>query len=201
MTGVMGAVLAGGRSSRFGSDKGTALFGGTTLADHAAAAIAPFVGEVIRVGGADGIVDLPSPGLGPLGGIAAALDHAGRHGFDSVVTIACDMPRLPDGLAAALLRRAPSYCVEAPVLGHWPVSALPELLNQLCVPAKAGTQPRRARSDRSGDDPTSHSPSRENRKQKTGPSIRFWAQTIGAIPIGSAHPIANVNTPADLLAL
>ena len=171
MTGTMGAVLTGGRSSRFGSDKGAALLGGVRLADHAAAAIAPFVGAVIRVGGVGGIADLPAPGLGPLGGIAAALDHGARHGFDSVLTIACDMPRLPAGLVEALMRRVPAYCGDAPVLGHWPVSALVGLLDLLRDP---------------GD--------------KRSPSIKYWARAIGAVPIDSL-PIANVNTPEDLLAL
>ena len=188
MTGTMGAVMTGGRSSRFGSDKGAALLRGVTLADHAAAAIAPFVGTVIRVGGADGIADMPVPGLGPLGGIAAALDHAAGRGFDSVLTIGCDMPRLPAGLVEALLRRAPAYCGEAPVLGHWPVSMLAGLMDLLCVPAEAGTQ-------------TILPPSRENSLGKTGPSIKYWARIIGAVPIGSPLPIANVNTPEDLLAL
>ena len=188
MTGTMGAVLTGGRSSRFGSDKGVALLGGVPLADHAAAAIAPFVGAVIRVGGPDGIADLPAPGLGPLGGIAAALDHAMRLGFDSVLTIGCDMPRLPDGLVEALLRRAPAYCGEAPVLGHWPVSLLAGLTDLLCVPAKAGTQ-------------TVLPPSRENRGPKPGPSIKSWARAIGGVPVDSPQPIANINTLEDLLAL
>lgn len=117
---VLGAILTGGRSSRFGSDKAAADWRGSTLADHAAATIGGSVEATIRVGGADGLLDLPRSGLGPLGGIAAALDHAAGHGFDSVLTIACDMPWLPAGLIEALLRRAPAYCVEAPVLGHWP---------------------------------------------------------------------------------
>lgn len=31
--------------------------------------------------------------------------------------------------------------------------------------------------------------------------MRGWARAIGAIPIASPEPIANVNTPADLAAL
>ena len=98
------------------------------------------------------------------------------------------MPRLPAGLVEALLRRTPAYCVDAPVLGHWPVSALDDLMTLLCVPAKAVTQPGLTRSW-------------ENSQKKTGPSIKSWAHAIGAIPIESPSPIANVNTPADLLAL
>jgi molybdopterin-guanine dinucleotide biosynthesis protein A len=125
---VLGAVLAGGRSSRFGSDKADADWRGLALADHAEAAIAPHVDAVIRIGGPGGIADLPQPGLGPLGGIAAALDHAAGSGFDAVLTTACDMPRLPDRLVAALLRRVPAYCVEAPVLGAWPAALGAQLM-------------------------------------------------------------------------
>ena len=152
------------------------------------AAIAPFVGGVVRIGGPTGIADVPVAGLGPLGGIAAALDHAARQGVDSVLTIGCDMPRLPEGLVEALLRRAPAYCVEAPVLGHWPVSALSGLFDLLHGAAAAGKPPGRAGSH-------------DDRGSKTGPSIKSWASMIGAVPIDSPQPIANVNTPADLRTL
>jgi molybdopterin-guanine dinucleotide biosynthesis protein A len=122
VTRILGAVLAGGRSSRFGSDKAAAIWDGQRLVDHAAAALAGQVDKVIRIGCSDGVVDLPEAGLGPLGGIAAALDHAAREGFASVVTIGCDMPSLPEGLVEALLRRTPSFCADAPILGQWPAS-------------------------------------------------------------------------------
>lgn len=125
---VLGAVLAGGRSTRFGSDKAAADWRGRTLADHAAEAIRPYVDAVVRVGGADGVPDLPRAGLGPLGGIAGALDHAATHGYDAVLTIACDMPRLSFDLIEALLRRAPAYCVDAPVLGHLPAALGAQLI-------------------------------------------------------------------------
>lgn len=127
---VLGAILVGGRSSRFGSDKAAADWRGATLADHAAAAIAPHVDATILVG-PGGIADLPRGGLGPLGGIAGALDHAAREGCEVVLTIACDMPRLPEGVVKALLRRAPSYCLEAPVLGAWPVALAADLIAYL----------------------------------------------------------------------
>lgn len=128
---VLGAVLIGGRSSRFGSDKAAAAWHGRTLADHAAASIAPWVDQVVTVGGQGTVADLPKPGLGPLGGIAGALDHASRHGFDSVLTIACDMPRVPAALLAELVRRAPSCCGDAPVLGHWPAELAGSLVTWL----------------------------------------------------------------------
>ncbi|WP_174292895.1 molybdenum cofactor guanylyltransferase [Sphingomonas bacterium] len=182
MTGrVLGAVLVGGASSRFGSDKAAAMWAGATLADHAAVAITPFVAEVVRIGG-DGLPDLPRAGLGPLGGIAAALDHAGRRGFHSVLTIACDMPTLPDGLVEALLRRAPACCADAPVLGHWPAGLADALIGRLASST-----------------PSCEAPGRHLRNATL--SIRRWAENIGALPIRSPVPLANVNTPADLLAL
>ena len=160
-----------------------AMFGERTLADHAAAVIAPFVETVVRVGGG-GIPDLPRPGLGPLGGIAGALDHGARHGFDAVLTIACDTPVVPEGVIAALLRETPSYCVDVPVLGLWPVDALEPLLKLLCSPAKAGAQ-------------TGSPPSRGHK----GLSIRAFARSIDATAIEAPAPIPNVNTREDLLAL
>lgn len=162
---ILGAVLAGGRSSRFGSDKAAACWDGRSLADHAAALIAPYVDRVVVIG-AD--ADLPGPGLGPLGGIAGAFDLAAGEGFTSVFTIGCDMPRAPVELIAALLRRAPSYCPDAPVLGHWPAALGAQLQAWL-----------------TGEDR----------------SVRGWARAVGALPIPSPAPLANVNTPADLDAL
>ena len=124
---------------------------------------------VVVVGREGGVPDLPAPHLGPLGGIAGALDHAAAHGFATVLTVPCDMPRLPAALLDALLRRAPSYCSDAPVIGHWPAALAPDLL------AHIATSHRR--------------------------SVMGWAQAIGALPVASPAPLANINTPADLLAL
>ncbi|MCU6455447.1 molybdenum cofactor guanylyltransferase [Sphingomonas sp. A2-49] len=166
---ILGAILAGGRSRRFGSDKATAPFEGKPLIEHVRALVAGRVDAVVVIGRPGGIADLPRPDLGPLGGIAGAIDHAATHGFDTVLTIGCDMPRLPATLLDALLHRAPSYCADAPVLGHWPAALGAQLLAHIDA------------SDRR--------------------SVRGWAETIGALPIAAPTPLANVNTPDDLLAL
>lgn len=127
---LLGAVLAGGRSSRFGSDKAAAMLDGRTLAEHAATTLARYADAVVIVG-PDGLPDLPRPGLGPLGGIAAALDHAAERGIRCVVTIGCDMPVLPACLMEALLRRAPAFCDDAPVFGHWPAALGAHLLGHI----------------------------------------------------------------------
>ncbi|WP_341786370.1 molybdenum cofactor guanylyltransferase [Sphingomonas vulcanisoli] len=69
---TLGAVLAGGKSSRFGSDKAQALLLGRTLLDHALEFLRSQCDAVAVVGreyeGALSIADWPAPDKGPLGG-------------------------------------------------------------------------------------------------------------------------------------
>src|SRR3546814_5673419 len=60
---TLGAVLAGGRSSRFGSDKALAMLGGRTLLDHAQAALRPHCDALIVVGRGEGLADWPQPDM------------------------------------------------------------------------------------------------------------------------------------------
>lgn len=123
---TLGAVLAGGRSRRFGSDKALATWSGQTLLGHTLAALRPHCDAVLIVGREDGIADWPRPDMGPLGGIAAALIHAADRGFDRVLSAPVDCVRLPDDLRA-LLDPAPTFLATQPVIGLWPVAALGEL--------------------------------------------------------------------------
>jgi molybdopterin-guanine dinucleotide biosynthesis protein A len=118
---LLGAVLAGGQARRFGADKAFARLGGQPLVAHAIALLAPLTDAVIVCGrddaavcGAPAIHDRPRPGLGPLGGLGAALHHAGANGFAAVVTIPCDTPLLPDGLLGRLLAAGAFAAVVAP---------------------------------------------------------------------------------------
>ncbi len=122
---TLGAVLAGGRSSRFGSDKALATLDGQTLLDHAMTALRPHCDLVIVVGRGE-VADWPRPDMGPLGGIAGALMHAANAGFDRVLTAPVDCVRLPDNLRA-LLEPAPAFLETQPVIGLWSVTALNEL--------------------------------------------------------------------------
>ncbi|MGH6694275.1 molybdenum cofactor guanylyltransferase [Sphingopyxis sp.] len=122
---TLGAVLAGGRSSRFGSDKALAMLGGRTLLDHASAALRPHCDAVVVVG-RDEIADWPRPGMGPLGGIAGAFIHAADQGFDQVLTAPVDCLRLPDDLRT-LLEPSPAFIETQPVIGLWPVASVDDL--------------------------------------------------------------------------
>jgi molybdopterin-guanine dinucleotide biosynthesis protein A len=124
---ILGAVLAGGRSSRFGSDKAMALLNGKTLLDHARASLAPHVAELVICGRADGLADRPHADMGPLGGLNAALHHALSHGFVGVLTTGCDMPLYPDTLPAALIGDRPAILLSQQLLGWWPATLAFEL--------------------------------------------------------------------------
>jgi molybdopterin-guanine dinucleotide biosynthesis protein A len=107
-------VLAGGRSSRMGSDKAALVVEGRTLLQRAVDAVAQVVEEVVLVG-APGRplpevevslplrrVEDPVEGEGPLAGIAAGLAA-----IEAPVTlvVGCDMPWLRPALLELLLAR------------------------------------------------------------------------------------------------
>jgi molybdopterin-guanine dinucleotide biosynthesis protein A len=125
--GILGLVLAGGGSTRFGSDKALAVFDGRSLLEHARATVGQWCGEVVVVGRDDAPVpclpDWPGPGLGPLGGLAAGLRHARASGYEAVLVLGVDSPGLPLDLLE-MLQPGPAYVESQPVIGLWPVSVL-----------------------------------------------------------------------------
>ena len=170
---VLGAILAGGQSRRFGSDKALADLGGQPMICRVAEALAPFVARIVVCGhpapppGLMSVADKPHPGLGPLGGLAGALFHARAHGYAGVLSVGCDTPILDADLLRQLAdaNRA-SFVTDAPIIGYWPVDLFDALIGHLA------TDPRR--------------------------SMRGWTAAIGADPVALLRPIPNVNTPADL---
>lgn len=125
---ILGAILAGGRSSRFGSDKALArMADGRTLIDHAMAGLAPHVATVVICGREGGLPDRPAPDMGPLGGLNAALHHALDHGFAGVLTTGCDMPFYPAALPAALIGEGAAILKGQQLLGWWPATLSPQL--------------------------------------------------------------------------
>jgi molybdenum cofactor guanylyltransferase len=135
---LLGAILAGGQSRRFGSDKAKALVAGKPLLDHVADALRPQCAELVVAGrdwpGIISIADLPESGLGPLGGLAGALDHAQRTGFDAVLSSGCDVLGLPADLAE-LLGNGPVILDDLPIVGLWPAGLAGELIAWLGDPA------------------------------------------------------------------
>lgn len=164
---LLGAVLAGGESRRFGSDKAMALLDGRPLIEHAIASLAPFTERVIVIGREDSIPDRPRGGHGPLAGINAAIHYALRFDYDAVLTTGCDVPALPPRLGDLLA--GGGYVAEMPIVGLWPTALALHLDAWLKVD-----------SDR---------------------SVRGWADAAGVPRVTLGAAIANINTPADLVAL
>lgn len=113
--GVSGIVLAGGSSSRFGSDKLVARFDGVPLLDRAVAAVARAAGctEIVVVVAPGDDRELPSADVpvrraidpaahgGPLIGLLAGLEIAKE---PLVIVAGGDMPTLSPDVLGALVR-------------------------------------------------------------------------------------------------
>ena len=166
---ILGLVLAGGASTRFGSDKALAELDGHRLIALAVDRLSEWCEQVVIAGREAGpapcIPDWPHTGMGPLGGIAAALHFAQDAGFEAVLSCGVDSPGLPDDLPA-LLAPAPAYCAGQPVIGLWPVSAASAIEAVL--------------------------------KGNGRHSMLAFAERIGARAVPLPAPIANINWPADL---
>jgi molybdopterin-guanine dinucleotide biosynthesis protein A len=121
---LLGVVLAGGQSRRFGSDKALALLDGRPLIDHALAALSGCEAVVVagrEWPGVHALPDRPGPDMGPLGGLNAALHHATDQGFTHVASVPVDCPGLP-GNWLAQLDDGPAHDMGQPLIGMWPVA-------------------------------------------------------------------------------
>lgn len=103
---IPAVILAGGQGRRIGGDKAQVLLGGVPLWRHVFAQVGPQVPRV-AVNGEGAFDSVPRvmdevPGLGPLGGILAAMVWAQSVGAGRVLTVAVDTPFLPLDLVARL---------------------------------------------------------------------------------------------------
>ena len=96
---VLGVILAGGSSRRFGADKRQALLGGRPLLEHVAQRAHPQVAlllvnthDAVEVSGDLERISDHAPGEGPLAGVLASLNEAERRGFGFVATFDVSCP-------------------------------------------------------------------------------------------------------------
>jgi molybdopterin-guanine dinucleotide biosynthesis protein A len=177
-------LLSGGKSSRFGSDKARAEIDGVPLLLRLARRIEPFVSSVVVVADrADryqdlGLVIIPdlTAGLGPLGGLQAALDHAGGAGW--ILVASCDLLDLRSDWVEDLGRHA-TGAAQAVVFRDRYWQAFPGLYH------------------------TSLLPEIEQRLRSGDGSMRRLLETVAAV--GLALPatwpsVLQANTRADLSA-
>ncbi len=149
---IGGLVLAGGLSSRFGSEKAVAGHKGRTMMawpvdllrlSCAEVAVSVKPGDAAEAlaaeWGLERLFDAPGDPLGPLSGVKAGLAWAEGRGFDLVAVAPCDTPELPSDLIAQLAEAlddaGAAYAVTEqgpqPLCSLWRVSALPVLADLL----------------------------------------------------------------------
>ncbi|HYL72175.1 MAG TPA: molybdenum cofactor guanylyltransferase, partial [Candidatus Dormibacteraeota bacterium] len=188
---VVGVVIAGGRSVRFGGEKAVAQLGGQALLLWAAQRLRRSCAAVAvntRPGTATEALahaarlpvlhDLPGDATGPLAGVRAGLLWAQSLNARALAVSPCDAPLLPDELFERLIGAAGDGAAMAatpdgrqPLCALWPLKALPTVAAAL----ENGAHP-----------PT-------------------WSvlENLGAVQVyfEDANAFANLNTPADLAAL
>lgn len=109
---ITGIILAGGKSSRMGEDKGFLKLNGKTFMSSIIAALNPIVGEIIIVSNnseydvfnlkrvADSMED-----SGPLAGLYSGLLHSET---ENNIVLSCDVPLISTSVLKKLLEGAPS---------------------------------------------------------------------------------------------
>ncbi len=108
---LLGVVLAGGESRRYGRPKALALMGGKPMASWALDALSPsfpqrgMVGSDLFVSRGFGVPSRPDvlPGLGPMGGLITALEWAKEVGLRGAFLLGCDMPLIDASLINRIL--------------------------------------------------------------------------------------------------
>ena len=188
---VVGVVIAGGRSVRFGGEKAVAVLAGLPLLMWAvrrlqkscsAVAVNARPGtEAEALARAEGLTvlqDAPGDPAGPLSGVKAGLAWARELGATTLAASPCDVPLLPDDLFARLISAAGGGAAIAetadgkqPLCAVWPVTALAKITAALVGGAH--------------------------------PPTWLMLESIGATPVHFQTPeaFANINTRADLAAI
>jgi molybdenum cofactor guanylyltransferase len=165
----LGAIIAGGKATRFGADKAAALLNGQPLMEHVADGLRDQVDKLIVCGrawpGMDWVEDRPFADMGPLGGLNAALHYAQQNGFDAVVTAGCDVVPVAQFPMDHAYENA-VYIDGHYLFGVWPVALAPLLDRHL--------------------------------RHQDNLSMRNWIAVSGAQAITSADVFHNFNTPREL---
>jgi molybdopterin-guanine dinucleotide biosynthesis protein A len=135
---MIGTVLAGGKSRRFGRNKAVEIFEGERLIERQVRTLRSVFPEVMIVANTPELyLDLNVttvadvvPGRGPLGGIYTGLLFAQG---DSIFVTACDMPFLQLAVIRRMVDLFPGHDVVVPRLGEY-LEPLHGIYSPRCLP-------------------------------------------------------------------
>ncbi len=179
---ILGAIIAGGKSTRMGSEKALMKLGSKTLILRVVDRLLPQVDDVIINANGDTkrlefleldiVPDIETELQTPLAGLHAALTYADEEDFDAVVTVPSDSPFLPrdlvEKLSGSKAAIANSKGQDHYLTGFWPTTLLPQLVKTIT----------------------------------TSNRVQDWVKACGADKVewvAKDHdPFFNVNTPEDL---
>ncbi len=136
--GITGVILAGGKSSRFGSNKALAEFNGLPLIETVAGRLKNIFPRLIIISNSPdeySYLGLPIyediiKGLGPIGGIRTGLESIeDEWGFFT----ACDMPFINEGLIRHMADQRGTFDAIVPRV-DWKMEPLCSIYSKNCIP-------------------------------------------------------------------
>jgi len=139
LEGITGVILAGGKSTRYGTNKAFAEFQGTKLIDRVVQVMDSLFKPLLLVTNTPreyAYLDLPMvediiKGLGPIGGIHTGLETiSDQAGF----FVACDMPYLNETLLRHMVNLREDFDAVIPRVG-WMLEPLHALYSKQCLTA------------------------------------------------------------------
>lgn len=115
---ITGVILAGGKNSRMGSDKGMLEVEGKKIVDRIIDVMKPLVHEIIIISNGENYNNLGYPvykdlikDCGPMGGIYTALNHSKT---DKILVSSCDMPFISESILKPLVDEADNADIVLP---------------------------------------------------------------------------------------
>lgn len=139
LEGIAGVILAGGKSTRYGTNKAFAEVHGTKLIERVVQTMEPLFERLLLVTNTPheySYLELPMAediikGLGPIGGIHTGLETiSDQAGF----FVACDMPYLNENLLRHMVTLKEDFDAVIPRVGRM-VEPLHALYTKQCLPA------------------------------------------------------------------
>ncbi len=139
---ITGIVLAGGKSSRMGSDKSEMILNGKTLIEYSIDALKPLCDKIV-ISSNNFIYDYTGcevwpdelPDGSPMMGIYSCLK---RSSTEYNIILSCDMPLISTSLLAYLLEYASENDITVPNHGNQLIEPLCGIYRQACIPVLKG---------------------------------------------------------------